>query len=183
MTYHYFKEMKITSYPKIELYRTDYINVKDIPAYSLITPYAQKEDIKVLEEILNKEDKTHDLTESFFSGKSNILMIKILDLVSQIRERKRMQELNVRRRNKDVLSLETGLLQLDSLRKSFAPYTPDMGKRKTALESKIIDLESEKGKEYVECFRDLVPLKESLLDSLRAYRTASFRRDIFQDGT
>ena len=170
--------MKIIYPQKIELYKPDYISAK-IPASSLLSNYAEKQDISVLEEILNKEDKTSDLTESFFSGKSNILMIKILDLVSQIRERKRLQELNIRRIKNNILSCDTGLLQLNP----FNIYSQDIGRRRNALELKIIDLEGEKRKEYVESFRDLMPLKDSLLEALRAYRSASFKRRIFEDGT
>lgn len=168
--------MKIYSNQKIELYNPDYIKL-NIPAYTILSPYAKKEDISALESILNKENNSYDLTDSFFSGKSNILMVQILDLVSQIRERKQLQGLNIRSIKNDILSCDTGLLQLNP----FNIYNQDIGRRRNTLELKIKDLEGEKRKEYVECFKDLIPLKKELLESLRAYRIASFRRNLFEN--
>ncbi len=46
------------------------------------------------------------------------------------------------------------------------------------LEDRVLDLEKEKRKEYVECWRDLMFLKKYVLSSLKDYWDLVKRRDL-----
>ena len=59
-------------------------------------------------------------------------------------------------------------------------YTPDLeisfSRRRTQLESRLIDLEKEKRQEYLTCWKDLMFLKKYLLSALKDYWTVSNRK-------
>ena len=61
-------------------------------------------------------------------------------------------------------------------------YSPDLGKERNnmrlKIDSEILELEKEKRKEYLECWRDLMFLKKYLFSALKDYWDLRNRRDV-----
>lgn len=137
-----------------------------------------------LENIISNSEPERDegVLEKVFSDKTKTLKSTIKAIINEIALRKTLDSLLLYRMNEDISKQNTNLMQLESPR---AHYQPDlfMGvkSKKMQLEKNVLDLEQEKRKEYVECWRDLMFMKKYLLSALKDYWDLSKRRDVLAD--
>jgi hypothetical protein len=70
-------------------------------------------------------------------------------------------------------------MNLGNLNVQYSSYlAKDFQKSKLALETNVLELEKEKRKEYLECWRDLMFLKKYLMISLKDYWDVAKKRDV-----
>jgi hypothetical protein len=70
-------------------------------------------------------------------------------------------------------------LEIENRRESyFFDNFLELKKLKLKIEDKVLELEREKRKEYIECWRDLMFMKKYLLSSLKDYWNIARKRDV-----
>ena len=107
------------------------------------------------------------LIDDIFSDRTRSHKATIDEILSEIEERKQIKQENHLKINQSMCKCDTYLLELENLAKS--SYTPDISRRRTALEHEIFGLESEKREQEIGCWRDLVFIKKDLLTALGEY--------------
>lgn len=116
---------------------------------------------------LNKENNS-GLIEKIFSDKTQSLNSTIKSLLDEIKLREKLDIHLLNKINSDIFLQYRQLKDLSRL--GYVVETPDeLNKRRSSLESNIIELEQEKRKEYLECWRDLMELKKYLLLALKEF--------------
>jgi hypothetical protein len=72
-------------------------------------------------------------------------------------------------------------MQLDNLKDHY-PFnlTKDISKSKSQIEANVLELEKEKRKEQLECWRDLMFLKKYLMHSLKDYWELVKKREVLE---
>jgi hypothetical protein len=134
-----------------------------------------------LENIVFKEEPENEkgMLERVFSDKSKTLKATIKALFNEIMLRERLDSVLLYKINEDVCRQHSYLEQLRSLTRF--NYSPDLFKDSTntkmQLENNVLELEKEKRREYLECWRDLMFLKKYLLTALKDYWDLSKRRN------
>jgi predicted nucleic acid-binding protein len=79
----------------------------------------------------------------------------------------------------EICRQNTKLLQLDTVKNHYSPELQRArDKRRTQLEANVLELEQEKRKEYLECWRDLMFMKKYLLTSLKDYWDLAKKRNL-----
>jgi hypothetical protein len=128
--------------------------------------------------VLDEPEEPKGLAERVFSDKSKTLKSTIKALFNEINIRERLDSFLLYRIDEDICKSRTYLHELKFLNQ---PYTlnPDLTNRRTKLENQIFQLEQEKRKAYLECWKDLMGLKKELLSALKDYWLISKRRDVF----
>ena len=133
-----------------------------------------------LEHIVYKEE-THngkDLLDKMFFDKTKNLKATIKALFNEILLREKIDSHVLNKIDDDISKQNTHLLNLDNLN---VRYTPDkfldLKDRRKEMEDNVLELEKEKRKEYLECWRDLMFMKKYLFSALKDYWDFSRRRD------
>lgn len=127
---------------------------------------------ETLEAITLKEtpERETGTLERFFSDKTRTHKATVRALLDEITLRERLDSHLITKIDNEICRQHTDLMQLGNLK---AHYTPDLAKgiakTRLQLESNVLELEKEKRKEYLECWRDLMFLKKYLLTSLKDY--------------
>ena len=126
-------------------------------------------------------EKEKGILETVFSDKSTTLKAAVKALLNEIELR---ENLNLHLLNKiddEICKKNTQLIPLKKLKAhySFELYK-EINDLKMHLEDNVLELEKEKRKEYLECWRDLMSLKKYLLIALKDYWDLIKRRKVLE---
>lgn len=125
--------------------------------------------------VLDEPRENEDLADRIFSDKSRTLKSTVKALFNEINLRGKLDSELLKKIDYDICKCKTYLHEVEFLNQ---PYTlnPDLTSRRTKLENQVFQLEQEKRKEYLECWRDLLHLKTYLLSALKDYWIISKRK-------
>ncbi len=124
-------------------------------------------------------EKPKGLLERVFSDKATTLKATVKALLDEIKLRETLDSYLLKKMDDEICRQDTGLMQLDNVRLHYSPdLAKTMNKRKMELETNVLELEKEKRKEYLECWRDLMFLKKYLLTSLKDYWDLVKKREV-----
>ncbi|MDP1854234.1 MAG: hypothetical protein Q8L26_08560 [Candidatus Omnitrophota bacterium] len=126
--------------------------------------------------VLNEEpQKERGIVDKVFSDKGRTLKETIKALFNEIQTRERLDHILLSDINEDMCRQHSSFEQVKSIMRF--NYSTDFldyfSKAKMQIEDKVLDLEKEKRKEYLECWKDLMFLKKYLLSALKDYWNAS----------
>jgi len=126
-----------------------------------------------------KPEQEKGLLERVFSDKTKNLKASVKALISEIKLRENLDKLLLNNIDDSICRQNTYLENLKGLK---AHYQPEMfekiSKTKSQLESNILELENEKRKEYLECWRDLMFMKKYLHSALKDYWDLTKKRQL-----
>ncbi|HUT62496.1 MAG TPA: hypothetical protein VMZ04_00935, partial [Anaerolineae bacterium] len=118
----------------------------------------------------DKPEKEKSLVEKVFSDKSKTLKSTIKALHDEIKLRETLDSHLLTLINEDICRHHTFLDQLNNLRVHYVwDQYKDINDFKMQFENNVLDLEKEKRKEYLDCWRDLMFLKKYLLSACKEY--------------
>ncbi|MHC4307622.1 MAG: hypothetical protein ACYSR7_03245 [Planctomycetota bacterium] len=131
-----------------------------------------------LESIVTKEKpETSGLLGKVFADKSKTQKATVKALFNEVTLREKM---NLHLLNKIDEDMSKQCTDLSNLKTSSFTYSPDIHKelnnKKMQLQNRVLELEQEKRKEYLECWRDLMFLKKYLFMALKDYWDLSNRK-------
>ena len=148
-----------------------------------LTPFYHADLRTSLEGILFREkpEKEKGLLEKLFSDKTKTLKATVKALLDEIKLR---ENLNIHLLNKvgeDICSQHTHLMQIENhkVHYSFDMFI-EIKKLILQIEDNVLELEKEKRKEYLECWRDLMFLKKYLLSSLKDYWDLTKKKELLE---
>ena len=132
-----------------------------------------------LENIVLKEepDTETGILERVFSDKTKNLKATVKTLFNEIMLREKLDLFLLYRIDADMFKQSSYIDQIKRVAEhsySIALFK-DLSSTRLKLESNVLDLEKEKRKEYLECWRDLSFLKKYLLSALKDYWDLSRR--------
>ena len=134
-----------------------------------------------LEDIVFKvqPEKEKSLLGKVFSDKSKTLKATVKALLNEIELRESLDSHLLSKANGEICKLHTNLMQLKNLKTQYSfDLSKEVNKMKMQLENNVLELEKEKRKEYLECWRDLMFLKKYLLSSLKDYWDLIKKREV-----
>jgi hypothetical protein len=130
--------------------------------------------------VLDEPEEPKGLADKIFSDKSKTLKSTIKALFNEINVRERLDSFLLYRINEDICRQHSYLEQAKNLTRF--SYSVDFlgyfNKAKMQIENNVLELEKEKRKEYLECWKDLMGLKKELLSALKDYWLISKRRNV-----
>jgi hypothetical protein len=168
------KNLLQTTYPS---------EVTTLSDYERATPFAHEELRKSLEEVvLNQNpDKKDNPLENMFSDKSKSLKASVNALLEEIRLREEINSHQFNKIDKEISRQHTELMQLENLKDNYPhDLTKDLSEAKDKIKSNVLELEREKRKEQLECWRDLMFLKKYLMVSLKDYWELERKRGVLE---
>jgi len=120
------------------------------------------------------EALTHNITtppagdpiDAFFTAKKTFAARSVEDILTSLYERETLKYDNLRDIDYQSTTLRTRLFELQRWRLGL---NPQMERVRFQVEKELADLEGEKRKETVECWRDVTRLKTDLRDALREF--------------
>ena len=131
--------------------------------------------------LFSKNRSKNSLLEQIISDKTKILKSTITELLSEITQRESINSDISDKIDQEIFDQENNL---QILRQKGFGYVFDnlliRQRLESQLEDSIQDLEQEKRKERVECWRDLMNLKKDLLSSFREYWNLVKRRELLE---
>ena len=131
--------------------------------------------------LLSKNRFKNSLLEQIISDKTKILKSTITELLSEITQRELINNNISDKIDQEIFDQENNL---QILRQKGFGYAFDnlltRQRLESQLEDSIQDLEQEKRKERVECWRDLMNLKKDLLSAFREYWNLVKRRELLE---
>jgi predicted RNase H-like nuclease (RuvC/YqgF family) len=163
-----------TTYPSEVMHPSD---------YERATPFAHEELRKSLEKVvLNRNpDKKGNPLENMLSDKSKSLKASVNALLEEIRLREEINSHQFNKIDKEIRRQHTVLMQLENLKDNYPhDLTKDLSEAKDKIKSNVLELEREKRKEQLECWRDLMFLKKYLMVSLKDYWELERKRGILE---
>ncbi len=118
--------------------------------------------------------------ERIFSDKATTSKATVRALLDEIKLRESLDSHLLKTIDDEICSQNTELMGLDNVKANYAPpeLAKYMNKRRSHLESNVLELEREKRKEYLECWRDLMFMKKYLLTSLKDYWDLAKKRNL-----
>lgn len=117
--------------------------------------------------------------ETVFSDKAKTSKAGVKALLEEIALRETLDSHLINKIDDQICEQDTALMQLKNLKVDYSPeLAKHVDKRRTQLEANVLELEREKRREYLECWRDLMFLKKYLLSALKDYWTAAKKRDV-----
>ena len=134
-----------------------------------------------LENIVDREEPKHEegVFERVFSGKGKSLKATLKALSNEIILREKLDLHLLNKIDEDMIEQQSQLDQLKSLRVHYVPeLQKEITSQKMQLENNVLELEKEKRKEYLECWKDLMSLKTYLLIALKDFWDVSKRRGV-----
>jgi len=161
-------------------------NVYGVPDYNKIVDVSSKPfyhtDIKnTLENIVitEKPDSGKGILEKVFSDKSKTLKTTVKSLLSEIELREKLDSHLLKKINDEICRFHTHLMHVENIKVQYFPDSfADVNKIKMQFETEILELEKEKRKEYLECWRDLMVLKQYLLVAFKDYWDLVKKREV-----
>ena len=147
------------------------------------SPFSHKELKKSLEAIVSDsplEQKKCSL-EDMFSDKSKTLKSSVNALLEEIKLREDLNAHQFKIINGEICRQHTELMQLDTIKDSY-PFdlTRELDEARARIKSNVLELEREKRKEGLECWRDLMFLKKYLMVSLKDYWELERKRGVLR---
>ena len=98
--------------------------------------------------------------ETVFSDKAKTSKAGVKALLEEIALRETLDSHLINKIDYEICEQNTALMQLDNLKVDYSPeLAKHVDKRRTQLETNVLELEKEKRKEYLECWYDLMFLK------------------------
>ena len=125
-----------------------------------------------LEKVIFKEKPgiKSGLVDKIFSNKTQTLHSTIKALLDEIKLREELDIHLVNKINHDICWQYTQLDHLENLKTHYVfEWQEEVNNHKLKLQNNILELEQEKRKEYLECWRDLTILKKYLLSALKDF--------------
>ena len=144
-------------------------------------PFFHSELKESLETVVLKDvpEKEQGIAERIFSDKGKSLKATIKALFNEIQLREKLDTFLVYKINDDMCAQKSQLEHLKGLRTHYNPdWHNDVSKNKKQLEGNLLELEREKRKEYIECWRDLMFMKKYLMTSLKDYWDMAKKRNM-----
>lgn len=136
-----------------------------------------------LEEITLKTKKKgkSGLLENLITDKTKSLKATVKALLSEINNREKLNRYLLNSLEEDICRLNSGILNLKNINTyyQFDKFL-DVDKIKQKTEKNVLTLESEKRKEHIECWKDLMFLKKYLMSALKEYWDAVKRRELLR---
>lgn len=137
-----------------------------------------------LENIVLKEEHLPErgIIDKVFSDKSRNLKAIVKAFFNEILLRERLDTELLGRINDDLCRTGSYLEEIRTLtrRDYLRDLTLGLSRRRTQLESRLIDLEKEKRQEYLTCWKDLMFLKRYLLFALKDYWNLSNKKSFLE---
>ncbi len=155
-----------------------------LPGYGqspALKPFYHTELKESLETVVLKDEpeKEEGIVERIFSDKGKSLKAIIKAQFDEIQLREKLNTFMVYKIDKDTCVQKSQLDHLNSLRAHYNPELyKDISKTKKQLEGNLLELEREKRKEYIECWRDLMFMKKYLMTSLKDYWDMAKKRNM-----
>ena len=117
--------------------------------------------------------------ESLLSDKGRSLKAGVIALLDEIKGREDLNVNQTQKIDKEIRRQHTNAMQLENI-VDHHPFdlTKDLEESKARIESNVLELEKERRKEQVECWRDLMFLKKHLMVSLKEYWDLVRRKEI-----
>mgnify|MGYP001574181636 CR=1 FL=1 len=130
-----------------------------------------------------KPEEAPSLAERIFADKRKTTKATVRALFQDITMREKLDIELLNRIGEDLGTARSYLENIKELtaRDYSGELTMNLGRRRGQLEGVVMELEREKRKEYLECWRDLANLKRYLLTALQTYWTLSKRKDVLYD--
>lgn len=105
-----------------------------------------------------------------FTDKAKTLKATIKALFNEILTREKLNYVLLKKIDSDMCKAGTYLEGIRVLtRRDYARQFIDLDRRRTQIESRVMDLEKEKRQEYLTCWKDLGQLKKYVLSALKDY--------------
>ncbi len=163
-------------------------NSEALPAYlehSVLKPRAlyHTEFATTLENIVSENDskKEQGILEKVFSDKTNTLKSTIKAIFNEIKLREILNSFLLDKIEDDIGKQNIHHEQLENLKSSYSfDSFMDVKTKKMKLDENMLELEKEKRKEHLECWRDLTSLKKYLLSALKDYWDLTKRREMLE---
>ena len=134
-----------------------------------------------LEDILvnNTPMKEQGVVDRLFSDKCKSLKTTFKSLLEEIQLREKLDCHLLLRINQDISWQTQQLGQVNSIKGHYSEeWIKEINNLKMKLENNILDLEKEKRKEYLECWRDLMFLKKYLMIAFKEYWDITKKREL-----
>lgn len=130
--------------------------------------------------VFNKEsEKEKGILERVFSNKSKTLKASVKAQFNEVELRETLNSHLLKKIDDEICRQNTYLMRLEDLKSHYLPdVSKAVNKTKMQLENNVLELEKEKRKEYLECWRDLMFLKKYLLSSLKDYWDLIKKREV-----
>jgi len=147
----------------------------------VLRPFYHTDLKNTLENIVFKDklEKDTNLLDKLFFDKSKTSKATVKALLEEITLRENLNIHLLNKINKDICRQDTHLMHLENIKvQYFQDWFIDIKKIKMQIEDKILELEKEKRKEYLECWRDLMFLKKYLLSAFKEYWDLIKKRDV-----
>ena len=123
------------------------------------------------------------LIEKVFSDKSKTSKATVKALLSEIELRENLDSHLLEKIYEDICNQHILLEQLNNLKVHYIwDQFIDINKIKMQIEDNILELEKEKRKEYLECWRDLMFLKKYLHSAFKEYWDLIKKREVLSSG-
>lgn len=133
-----------------------------------------------LEKIVLKEEPEQErsIVDKVFSDKSRTLKATIKAFFNEIMTRENLDSILLSKIDNNICRQHSYLESLKLMnRHSYSlDLLGDFHKNKLHLEGNVLELEKEKRKEYLECWKDLMFLKKYLLTALKDYWNTGSRK-------
>jgi hypothetical protein len=145
------------------------------------TPFLHMELNEGLESILieEKPEKKKSSLEAVFADKSKTSKAGVKALLSEIKLRQLLNLHLMNNIDNDISKQNSQLMQLENISyPSSMEFSEDINQKSTRLKENILELQREKRKEYLECWKDLMLLKKYLQVSLKEYWNHAKKRDV-----
>ena len=122
--------------------------------------------------VLNDEpQQERGLVDRVFADRSKTLKVTVKALFNEVLARESLNSVLLKDINSEICKTGSYLEQIRDVTRR--QYTNDLelafSRRRTQLESRMLDLEKEKRQEYLTCWKDLAYLSKGLLSALKDY--------------
>jgi hypothetical protein len=135
-----------------------------------VTPFPHKELKKSLEVIISKPEQKGGSLEDMFSDKAKTLKASVNAILEEIKLREDLNASQFKKINGEICRQHTELMQIENLKDHYSfNLAKYLSEEKANIETNVLELEKEKRKEGLECWRDLMFLKKYLMVSLKDY--------------
>jgi hypothetical protein len=164
--------------------KPDLFQVNPSSAYLQVKPFYHSNMNKTLENILlnKKPVGRKGVIEKLFSEKTKTLKAVVKSFLEEIEIREKLDLHILNRIDEDICKKNTRIMQLESLKANYSLGDfLEIKKIILKIEDKVLELEKEKRKEYLECWRDLMSLKKYLLVSFKDYWNLVKRRELLEE--
>lgn len=159
----------------------NYSNVLPGYCHKIDTYYSDKG--KGLEHLLIQENATDSPVTALFSDKSKTLKATVKELFDEIDRRKKLNSSLLGKINNEMCDNKTYLFEVeDVVNRRYESEDMKFGRRRTQIEQRLLTLEQEKRKEYLEYWRDMMFLKKYLMGALADYWELEKKVQCLKDG-